>query len=217
MNNFFLKISFPLEKSDYKQLILILILTLICAILELVGIGLIIPILNIFAGNNIEDYIKGIDFLKNRKTQEILILTIILLGILYLFKFFLMRLLIFKQFNFRWSLFVKISRKFYKKYLNENYIFHIQNNSSKLIRNISGEANMFSMGVVQSLVTLCTEILIFSSICILLLFYDFKTSIITISFLSFFGYIILKNTSTKLKFWGEKRQFHSSETLKQLH
>ena len=216
MNNFFSKILFPLESKNYRELVLILFLTIISAILEMIGIGLVIPILNIFVGNDIQRYTNEFFNLNNYSRKDLLILVMSLFGLLYIIKFIILRLLILKQFSFRHDLFVIISRKLFKKYLYENYIFHIQNNTSKLIRNIIGEANLFSMGVVLPLVTLISEIIIFFSICTFLLFYDFQSSLVTICFISFFGFIILKHTNYKLKLWGQKRQYHSAETLRHL-
>ena len=39
---------------------------------------------------------------------------------------------------------------------------------------------------------------------------------VVISFFSIVGYLLIKRTNTKLKHWGEVRQYHSSQTLKQL-
>ena len=89
-------------------------------------------------------------------------------------------------------------------------------NSSELIRNIQSEANLFSFGVVFPVVKFLSEILIFLSICVVLIIYEWQASIITILFMSIIGFILLRLTNEKLKKWGKKRQFHSALTLKQL-
>ena len=145
-----------------------------------------------------------------------LVLILITLGAVYFIKFFLLRLLILKQFKFSHNLYAKIAKKFFKNYLYKNYLFHIQNNSSKLIRNITSEGNLFSFGVVYPLIRLTSEIIIFISICTLLMIYETGPSIFTIIFFSFVGYLLLIRTNEKLKFWGKKRQLHSGEVLRQL-
>ena len=60
-------------------------------VLELLGIGLIIPILKIFVGTNFENYTKYLFFLTEKSKEEILVTILILLGLVYLIKFFLLK------------------------------------------------------------------------------------------------------------------------------
>ena len=80
-------------------------------------------------------------------------------------------------------------------------------NSSELIRNIQSEANLFSFGVVFPVVRFLSEILIFLSICVVLIIYEWQASIITILFMSIIGFILLRLTNEKLKKWGKKDNF----------
>jgi len=216
LNKFFTKVLYPLETSDYKKIIFIFILTLISAVLELLGIGLIIPILQIFVDGEFKNYTENFTYFSEKSKENILVTILFILGTLYFIKFFLLKLLIFRQFNFSHKLYTRISRKFFKNYLYKDYLFHTQNNSSELIRNIMGEGNLFSFGVIFPLIRLSSEILIFVSICILLFIYEPLASLITIIFFSIIGYFLLMRTNNKLKIWGKKRQFHSAEVLKQL-
>ena len=144
MNRFLSKVLHPLETSDYKKIFLIFTLTSISALLELLGIGLIIPILQIFVDGEFRDYVQNFTYFSEKSKENILVTILFILGALYLIKFFLLRFLIFIQFNFCHKLYTRISRKFFKNYLYKNYLFHTQNNSSELIRNVIGEGNLFS-------------------------------------------------------------------------
>ena len=216
MTNYFKKIIYPINTQEIKKLVIIFILTILTAISELVGIGIIIPILNIFAGNNFLKYANYFEFLTNIRKEEILSLLLILLIFVYFLKFFLLKTLIYKQNDLSHRLFTNISRKIFKNYLYENFEFHLKKNSSELIRNIQGESNLFSFGIIFPLVRLLSEILIFFSICTLLIVYNWQSSIITIVLMSSVGFFLLKFTNKKLKQWGKKRQLHSELVLKQL-
>ncbi len=216
MSDFFSKVLYPLESAQRKELFFIFLLTIITTIFELLGIGLIIPILSIFVNNDYLKYTLYFQFLDYKSKEEILIIILFILGFVYFLKFFVLRYLILKQNEFSHKLFTDISRKFFKNYLYKNFIFHIKNNSSKLIRNIQGEANLFSFGVVFPLVRFFTELIVFISICIVLIIFNTKTSILTIIFFSLVGFFLLKRTTYKLKYWGNVRQFHSSQTLRHL-
>ena len=216
MYNFFLKVLFPLKKAERYHLIIILLLTIIVAIFELLGIGLIIPILNMFIGNEFEKYTEYFNFFDKKSKESIFIIFLILLGLIYFLKFFISGYLIYKQNDFSHKLNTDISRALFKKYLYKKYIFHLNKHSSELIRNTQSEVNIFTFGVVFQLVRFFSEILIFLSICIILFLYAFKASMVTIFLFSFVGYFLLTFTNHRLKKWGHTRQFHSSLVLKQL-
>jgi ABC-type bacteriocin/lantibiotic exporter with double-glycine peptidase domain len=172
--------------------------------------------LNIFAGNEFQKYIEYFDFFENMNKENLLNIFLFLLVFIYFLKFFIVRSLIYTQNEFSHRLFTDISKKFFKNYLFKNFTFHLSKNSSELIRNIQTEANLFSFGVVFSLVRLFSEIIIFIAICSALITYEWQASIVTIVVMSSSGYIFLKMTNDRLKKWGNKRQFHSTFTLKQL-
>ena len=73
MKNFIKKTIYPLQEKDIKKLINIFILTVVTAIFELLGIGLIIPILNIFVGNSFLQYTNNFNFLTNVTKEQVLI------------------------------------------------------------------------------------------------------------------------------------------------
>ena len=113
MINFFKKILYPLQTKDIKKLYLIFTLTVVTAFFELLGLGLIIPILNIFAGNNFLQYSQYFNFLLNMSKEEILNFFLILLLLVYFLKFFIIKSLIYMQNEFSHRLFTDISRNFF--------------------------------------------------------------------------------------------------------
>lgn len=216
MKNYFKKIFYPIQSKDIRKLSYILALTIIAALFELLGIGLIIPILNIFAGNEFNFNFKYLDFLSSFSTEQVVSSFSIILVLVYFLKFFVLKNLIYLQNNFSYKLFTDISKNIFKKYLYNNFAFHLNKNSSELIRNVQSEANLFSFGIIFPTVRLLSEILTFSFICVALIVYDWQASVITIVLMSSVGFFLLKITNKRLKKWGAKRQFHASLALKQL-
>ena len=182
MSNFFSKILFPLTSTDYRQIFVILILTLFSTFLELVGIGLIVPILTIFVGDDYLRYTQYFFLFDDKSKEEILLLILVFFAIIYLIKFIFLSYLIVRQNYFSHTLFTNISRKLFKNYLFKDYLFHIKNNSSIIIRNITSECNLYSFGVIFPVMRLFTETVIFCSICIFLLWFNLKASIVAIFF-----------------------------------
>ena len=212
------KILYPLSQEEYKKIIILLFLTVLSSFAELISIGLILPILNIFVGNDLNSFSKYIDVfnIDLQNTNKFLVIILIIFGFIHLIKFFLNKTLINLQNNFSHKLYLKISKKLFYDYLNQDFSFYLNKNSADLTRNIITEGNLFSFGVVFHCVRLVSEIIIFLSIGILLLIYSFEVTIITISFFTLVGIFFLKLNSSNLRKWGEIRQFHSAKIFKQL-
>lgn len=215
MKKYLFKIFYTLEKDDINRIVLIFFLSLICSITELISIGLIIPLLQIFSGGQLETDLFNLIKIEN-SSNEVLHLVLLVFLSVYFIKFFLNKILIKKQNSFSHFLFAKISKKFFKLYLNKDFNFFVKNNSSDLIRNILSECNLYSMGVVFYLVQLFSEIIIFTFISIFLIYYNPQISLIVIVLFTLIGAYLFKRNSTNLKFWGNKRHHHSAQALKQL-
>ena len=216
LNKYLSKIFFVLEKKDINKASLIFLLTLVVSITELISIGLIIPILRLFAGDQIQ--LDFIFFPKNilNTSNNIMYLILGCFLFIYFVKFLLNKTLIKMQNSFCHNLFADISKKFCLLYLNKNFSFFVKNNSADLIRNTLSECNLFSMGVVFYLVQLFSELIIFSFLCIFLIIYNFQISLMVIFLFTFMGIVLFKLNAQKLKHWGNKRHFHSAQALKQL-
>ena len=214
--NLIKKAFFPIEKKEYNKILLLLFLTLLTSIMEILSVGIIIPILNFFVGNDYLKYSAYFQFFKLEDKNDFLILTLSLFFLAHVIKFFFNRYLIILQNSFTHDLYVKIAKILFQDYLNKDYNFHINKNSAELIRNVITEGNLFSFGVIFNLVRLISELIIFTSLAILLIYINYKVSIIIISFFSISSFIFYKIHSSTLKKLGEKRQFHSTIVLKQL-
>lgn len=214
MINFLKKINFVVEKKYRKKLLLILTLSLIVTGLELMGIAMIIPILSIFVSESYVQYTEK--FLPNKSKEEIFLIVLFGFIVIYLFKTFFIKFLTNVQFKLAHTLFANTSKQFFEYYLYKNFLFHVQKNSSELIRNIQTETSLFSFQVVFPLMRLITELIVFVAIMIMLIDYNFTASLITFSFFSIVGFIAIQLTNRKLVLWGKIRQDNSSLSLKQL-
>lgn len=213
LNNIF----YPLNLRDYCNLLLLFILILIGTVLELAGISLLIPVLTIFVGDDYLKYSKYIFFVDINDKSQVLNFTLSLFLIIYFLKLLIMTALIYLQTTFSFSLYIKISQILFKKYLYESYLFHMNANSSNLLRNVTQESNMYSFGLILPVVKLVTDSIIFISISVLLIIYNPTTSLIAIVLFLIASYIIFKFTSFNLRTIGKSRQFHSAKMIKQVN
>ncbi|MDC0417210.1 ABC transporter ATP-binding protein/permease [Candidatus Pelagibacter sp.] len=216
MKFFLKKIFYPLSSKEYKNLLIIIFFSLFSAIFEILGIGLIIPILNIFVGNDYQNYIDFFPSLGDYNQGKLIKIILIIFIIIFIIKFIINIFLVVRRNKFSNELFANLSKKFFKYYLNKDYIFHIQNHSSILIRNVTHETNIYSFGIILKSITIISELIVFISISIFLLIYNFKASLFTIVFFSILSFGMYKISNQKLKKLGKIRQFHSAKYIKQL-
>tara|TARA_B100001059_G_C17779301_1_gene553182 strand:- start:251 stop:1600 length:1350 start_codon:yes stop_codon:yes gene_type:complete len=97
-----------------------------------------------------------------------------------------------------------------------NFTFHIKNNSSTLIRNVGSEASLFCNNIIKSILKLFSDFLVFISLATLLIIYNPKVALISLSVLFFFGMLFFYLTNKKIKEWGKIRQQFAGEVIKDM-
>ena len=221
MKDILKKFKFIFNRSQINKIILLFFVVLIGVLLEMLGIGLIIPILSLLseqATNKFFDYEKFISFfsfmnISNR--QDLILISTYLLLIVFFLKTIFLSLLLWFQSQFINHLHSTISGKLFNTYLFQDYLFHVKRNSSKLIQNVTGEVEKFINIFFFSLITFVTESLIVIGIsAILFVIEPLGYSIILLLFASI-GLIFMRFTKKYTRKWGEERQFH--ETLSIQH
>ena len=108
-------------------------------ILETAGVGLIIPFMQAFItdgiNQNLVEFLSIFNIHPTSKYNLIFVL-IAVLAFIYTFKVLFLTYFSYAQTKLLADLRVSLSDKLYRTYLNKPYTFHLNNNSSKLIRNI---------------------------------------------------------------------------------
>ena len=117
MKNFIKKVIFILPKGQESILSFILFLTILHTILELVGIGLIIPFLSLFFEDTNLQIIENFEFINKLEKNQKIIFVLFLLLIVFILKNYFLVLTKKVKINFSHQLSADLSRKFYEKYL----------------------------------------------------------------------------------------------------
>mgnify|MGYP001172307234 CR=1 FL=1 len=205
-----------LDKRDRSKFFLLLILIFIGAILETTSIALVIPLLKVildgklFLNNIIGD---NFDFLStqlsNLDISEIVFYVILLVIIIFFLKFLYLLNLSWLNAKYNSGILRNISTKLFKKYINNSYSFHVNNNSSNLIENVNGEVNMYCGSVIAPFFVLITEILISLFLFSLVLFVDFFSGMVITILISLITIIYYFFTKKKIDNWGILRQKHA--------
>lgn len=211
------KFAIIFTKKEKIYFFIILFLFLFNMVLETFSVFIIIPLISILFNQELKDssvYNFTEKFL-NVDLSSIIGSTkefvIIFLSIFFL-KFLLTLMCRFHILKFATNANKYLISTLYKKYLSVRYLEFINLNSSKLIKNLSHEVNMFSSGLI-SFLELFSEIIVFFGLFIFLLFFNFKITIL--AFLFFITIILLINffTHNKLISLSEKIRLAEGERL----
>jgi len=199
------------------RFIFLIFFILIGTIFEIISVALLIPILNILVGSteNIKDFlIKNnldilIDFISIKKILYIFL-------IIYLIKSAFRLFLIHYQSNFIFTLFMVLINKLYKNYIFKNYLFHIKNDTPKLIRNLMSEIHSCAIGYMGAITNIFLETLIIFSLVCFLFYYRPNEIFFFIFFVGFLSLLLIKFLNTKSKNLGDKRQKFALTNLKNI-
>ena len=217
MKIFIKKILEILSKKDKIKIVLSVFFLFTRSILEVIGIGLLIPILNFISNENQVDFIYNyLPFLQKLNNKESIIFFISIFIIIYLIK------TAFTIFYNSWStkfvnnLATDLAYRVIGKYLDKSYIFFLENNSASLVRNITSETGIFAMGFIGNLISCITQIVFIISICLFLFFYNIYSVYVIATFILLSVSIIYFSNKKFVK-WGIVRQEESAFFLKKIN
>lgn len=194
----------------YDKLFFYLIISLlfIGSIFEAIGVSLIIPLISIIILDESSlNQIFNFNFFNfNKKSKnELLILFSLIFLIFFIFKTLYLLCSSFLQEKFTYGIINKLSLMMYNNYLNQPMIYHIEQNSSSIIKNIMIELKNLHTLMLTPFIVLISETLLLISLSLVLIYVDHKAFIlISLTLLSFFlfYYVLIKN---KIKHWGARR------------
>ena len=211
------KISEVLNKKDKKNVSKSVVFLLIKSVLDVLGIGLIIPILHFATTQNEKSFLSEyIPFLNTLNNKEAIVFFVLIFIFVYLIKTAFILFYNSWQAKFLNNLSANLARRVLEKYLRNDYIFFLENNSAYIIRNISAEVGVFAMALVGSLISALTQIVFIISICSFLIIFNFYSLYVILILTILSGLIIFINNK-KFKYWGAIRHQTSASFLKKLN
>ncbi len=209
---------FSRKEKNYFHLLIVLIL--VSTFLELIGIGMIIPVLEIFVNENAVKTNRFTLFFFNlfqfdNQNQFILFFSIILV-LFFLVKGILLAIIIkftifFANFlNYHWT------SNLFKVYTSQPYIFFSKNNSSILIRNLKDEIGHTVHGIILQFSHLIAETFLVLGILIFLLYLQPLMTFLALIYFVLINFSYFYVTKKFLYSWGQQRQYYEGLRFKNL-
>ncbi len=191
------------------QFFLLFVLMLITAVLETIGIGLIMPFITVMTDPGIiENNVwlsRAKTFIGAKDQFDFLIFMGFGLVFFYILKNIGLGFLNYFQLRFIFSKRSVLGRRLFRTYLYKPFTFHLERNTAELMRNITNETiRVFNF--VQSLLKVCSESCVFCAIVIMLLWINPIIVVSSIAVLGILSGIFYKSVSNYLKKLGQRVQ-----------
>ncbi len=176
------------------------------AALEVLGIGLIIPLMDIISGSNNQATILMKSYFAIDNDQYIAVYSIALFALIYLLKGIYLSALAWITAHFSFGVKADVCNILFEKYLMAPYGFHLQKNSAQLIRNLTSEASQLGGNVLNPLVIIASESFVIVAIGIFLLVIEPLGTIIVMTLLIILSYAFHRFLVGYTRGLGQKRQ-----------
>ena len=209
-----------LDLNEKKNLGLLIFLLTASVFFEAIGIGLILPLISILIEPEIVvNFFSQFTFIPKYllTSHEVFLQTIVIfITVVFTLKAVILAIFTRVYIKFGYSLQYNLTKQLYWKYLKSTYDFHINTNTSTLIANINIEVTNLIKGYFFSAIQLFTEVFVIIGIMIVLLFLQFKLTLVIAIYFSLIVFPYLIFIRKKNREWGDKRQYYEDEQIKDL-
>ena len=209
------EIFWKLPKNKQKELKILLLLVLFCASFETLTLWLLMPVIKILTiadGGSLD--FEMFSFQEIIVDKNLKVLAILLLGGAYFGKNIFLMYVLWKQKTFAFSCRAELAKVLFKNYLHRSLYFHKKTNSSRLIRNVTGETSIFIGYAIVPMMALASEFATFVLFLILALAISPYLVPIFLSIFCIVGSGFFLISKGMLKGWGEVRQNEDGLVLK---
>ncbi|AFZ49048.1 ABC transporter ATP-binding protein [Dactylococcopsis salina] len=221
MLDIFKKFSYLLERREKIQVISLFFLLLIGGILEMLGVGFVVPFISLVSQPELiqEQPILNRIYLAlgSPSSEQFLVIICLIYLLIYVGKNAYVAIMYHLQHRFIFNKQRKVADKLLNGYLGAPYTFHLQRNTAVLIRNLTQEVNQLFMGVLIPLVMLCTEVTVLTGLVLLLIFLQPMATLAVAIGLGIASFIFYNIFQKQLSESGKKRQYHSGQVIQQIN
>ena len=211
------KINFLITKRQRKGLVILTLLLFVGMILEVFGLGILIPAISILLDPEMIEKTPSIvslkSFFPNFSHQNFILFFLGAIVLLYFIKSLFLVLLTHKQNRFLNNMMAYIANNLFSSYLTKPYSFHLNRNASELIKNIQVEINFLGTFFL-SFITIFIEGGFVVSVLATLVYIEPVGAISIGLFYGLLSIVFLQFTKRKLNMWGKLRQKLDTQTSK---
>ena len=191
-----------LNGEEKRKIILLNLLTIISTIAELIGIGLIIPVLSIILS---PEKISELPIINNLEYNEALTISILAFLIVFLLKNIFLAFFSFLKIRYIDQISVNLGKRVLTTCIKQPYTFFLNKNTAEIITYVKTETSLCS-AIILNFINLLIEGLVVLGVLVVIVYIEPQISIFISTILIFFSYSIYILSRKKILFWGQKRQ-----------
>ena len=214
----FKKIRALLPRAQKKALIILSFLLLIGMFFEILGLGILLPILTILLNpeqlSEVLAYFTKVD-LTVFSYNEVMVFCLLSLFFIYVFKTLFLVFITYKQNVILENIGISIQNKLFSKQLYQPYKDHLYRDFSDIIKDVHVEVIYF-VSFCRSLITFLGEIALVISILATILYLEPRGALAIGTIFGLLALIFLQLSKKKLKVWGDDREALDRKILKTL-
>ena len=211
------KISYVLDKRQKRNLCILLVIILVGAFVELLGVSAILPIINVALEPETIDttwYLSLIrDIMGFTDARQMLVFLAGVLIVIYVVKNVYITMMYSLQYRFIFNNQKRLAVKMMDCYMRQNYLFHVSKNVAELQRNVTNDVNGFFTVVLNALQFLA-EFSVCAFLSIFLLQEDVITTLAVAGLILIFGVLFTFVFKKVLVQKGEKNRELNVQTTK---
>ena len=214
------KIWHVLTTSERRGVAILMLLITFGTVLEALGVSLVVPAIVIITQDDIGTRYPAVapllDWLGNPSQEALVIWGLTGLVGVYFFKAVYLAFLAFVQTRFIFNVRLRVAEQLFTTYLSQPWTFHLQRNSSQLIRNILSETQQLTQSALTPLMRIVTELLLLAGLLTILLIAEPIGAlsvglVLGLASLAFYGSI-----RHPVNRWGTVRQYHERFVIQHL-
>jgi len=187
-------------------------------LLEMLSIAYLIPLVDLFTPNPENNYIANYlhKFLTIDDPVEVVMYGLIIYAFIFLVKNCMSLFLVWTQAKFSNLLKARLSKELMIYYIRKPYEYHLNKNSSELIRNTFSQVGTVVGAGVLPMLQITAEALVIIGLLVILVSIEPTNTLITVSAIVFVLYFVLHFIKEYLYRWGEDFEYHEGQRIKHL-
>ena len=201
-----------LQSKERRSLIGMVALILVGTVLETFSVGMMIPVLSVIASDSQKISLVFFTIKPSLDKTQMIQLAVGLILAVYVLKNVFLAASTWIQRGFLTRVTSRIAARMLEIYIRQPYAFHLQKNSSTLIRNTQ-DASMLVAAGIEPMLTILTEGLIAVALFMVLVVVEPLGTICVIGLLLFATFIFQRFFDRKLQRWGTERQIQKGSII----
>ncbi len=208
MKEIYKKLNAVLTKRDKQYLLFLFFFTIIVSVVEVVGVGIIMPFIKVASDFNIvyeNDYFHFFYQLFGfSEPLHFVVFFGFVLVIFYIFRSLFSLFYFYLLNRFSQGRYHILAYRLFENYIGMHYIDFINRNSAHLVKTIVNEAS-YLVNLISNMLFMLSEVFVMLFIYSMLLFVNWKMTLLLTAFLLANIWILKKVVSTRIKKAGEIR------------